>query len=93
MSKNTAKNLTALGVVLLFGCQFAAGAIGENQEPNAILAVFLIVGIIAGAISFIGGLCFWAKAKGHPWFWGLTGLLCGVGGIAVLFLKDRSAAQ
>ena len=91
MTKNASKNLIGLGLFLLFGVQFASGTIDEGGEPGTLLAAAIITGAVVGLISYIAGLGFYAKAKGQPLAWGMSGLLCIVGGIAVAFLKDKSS--
>jgi hypothetical protein len=46
---------------------------------------------LAGLVIYCVGLGIVARTKGHSAFWGLTGLLCMVGGIAVAFLKNRNS--
>ena len=50
-----------------------------------------LVGIPVGALGtllFIMGCCFYAKAKGYSWLFGLLGLLSFVGLIILYFLPD-----
>ena len=42
-----------------------------------------------GAVLFIMGCCFYAKAKGYAWWIGLLGLLSCIGLIVLYFLPDQ----
>ena len=86
MNKKTSTNITAIGLVILVGANVIAGAISENGGggSEAIQAVGLV-----GGVAYIVGLCLLARAKNRCWAWGLTGLLCVVGGISVVMLKEK----
>lgn len=83
------------GLAIQFGCIFALNSIAAKTMstgafPPVILSGLLEVGIIAGDLLLIIGLCFYAKAKGHSAAWGLFGLLSCIGLIVLAVLPDRT---
>lgn len=83
------------GLVLQIGClvalnMMAAKARSAGTFPPVILALILELGIIAGDILLIVGLCFYARAKGHSAVWGLFGLLSCIGLLVLALLPDRT---
>ena len=70
-----------------------AGFIGprniETPEDAAVVIGLALVSLV-GAILFLVGLAFYAKAKGRHPAWGLVGLLSLIGLIVLVCLKDTS---
>jgi hypothetical protein len=52
---------------------------------------WLVGGPVAliGSVLLIMGCCFYAKAKGYAWWFGLLGLLSCIGLIILYFLPDQ----
>ncbi len=86
-NKTTARNLVAIGLVLTILPNVLEGSLAESGVgiPHGIVTALMMVGLVA----YVVGLCLVAKNKGRSWAWGLTGLCCVVGGLAVLLLKPR----
>ena len=93
MKKKKALNLVAVGLLIAVGTNVIRGALGDSSDGSSFVEGFLkFVGLIGVAI-YVVGLSLFARAKGHTWAWGLTGLACLVGGVSVAFLKDRSTQE
>ena len=75
------------GLAVLITLNVISGALAENGSSGA--GVLSGIALI-GAVCYVVGLCFLARAKGRCWAWGLTGLMCVVGGITVPLLKERT---
>ncbi len=90
MTKKTAATIAAFGLTLLIVPNFIMGALSEGGTATS-GAMEIILGItsLLGAVSYVVGLCLVARSKGRHWTWGLTGLLCVVGGVVVLLLKTK----
>lgn len=93
MNKKTATNWIAIGLFMAIGANIIRGIMAESSTAGSLGEGVLQVASLIGAAIYVVGLCFYSRAKGHNWAWGLTGLLCLVGGISVAFLKDRSATK
>jgi hypothetical protein len=87
MNKKTSINIVAIGLVVAIGANVIGGAIDESS-PGAGGSLLKFLGIVGGLV-YVAGLCFLARAKGRAWAWGLSGLFCLVGGIAVPLLKEK----
>jgi hypothetical protein len=91
----TPKKKNALMVVAAgFGLSmlaFALNATGAFSNPNVVGA--LGRAIVFGNVIFVVGCLLLARAKGHPWYVGLLGLL-NLLGLAVLWyvVKDKPSA-
>jgi hypothetical protein len=86
------------GLLLQIGCLFlsnflaAKAKAGGSAVPES-LALLLGVGMIAGAVLLVIGLCFYAKAKGYSAVLGLLGLLSCIGLLILAVLPDKAKGQ
>ena len=93
MKKKKAITLIVLGLAVgLLANMIRSSMHDPAQGPGAVEDILKFVGLL-GSIVYIVGLCLFAKAKGRSPFWGLTGLLCLVGGITVALIKERPQSQ
>ena len=87
---NSPKNLVAIGLALILIPSVVQGALAER---GSVISPVIMQSLLAiGIVIYVVGLCLIAKRRGHSWAWGLTGLCCVVGGVAVLFLKKRGVS-
>lgn len=81
----------ALQIVCVFAINMiAAKATGNGPMPPAGLIALFELGVIAGDVLLIVGLCFYAKAKGYSPFLGLLGLLSCLGLLILAILPDKT---
>lgn len=86
MNKKTSSTIAVSGLAVLIVLNVISGSLAENGAPGS--EILQSVGLIGGA-AYVIGLCLLARAKGRNWAWGLTGLICVIGGITVPLLKER----
>jgi hypothetical protein len=75
------------GLFLALGCVFASDAF---TKPTRWILTLLDIGRWGGAILWIVGLCYFAKAKGRNAAWGLFGFLACIGLAVLWFLEDKA---
>jgi hypothetical protein len=68
----------------------AAKATSNGPMPSVGLIALAELGVVAGDILLIVGLCFYAKAKGYSPFLGLLGLLSCIGLLVLAVLPDKT---
>lgn len=83
----------ALQILCLLGSNlYVAYAKAHNVAPSAILALLMLLGIVAGDVLLIIGLCYYAKGKGYTPVLGLLGLLSCIGLLILAVLPDKTKA-
>jgi len=93
MKKKRAITLIVLGLAVgILAIMIQSSMHDPARGTGVIEDILKFVGII-GSLVYICGLCLFAKAKGRNPCWGLTGLLCLVGGITVAIIKERRQPQ
>jgi hypothetical protein len=85
------------GLALQLGCLFATNLIaakikGTGDLPSPALTGLFELGIVAGDVLLIVGLCYYAKAKGYSAALGLLGLLSCIGLLILALLPDKTKA-
>jgi len=83
------------GLVLQIGCYYLLSNLvifpkNPNTVPHATTGVLLELGMFAGNILFIIGLCFYAKSKGYSGLWGLLGVFSCIGLLILAILPDTT---
>ena len=68
------------------------GIIGADFERTSATDLVKHAITVLGMIGYCSGLAMLARSKGRAGWWGLTGLLCWIGGISVAFLPRRNSA-
>lgn len=82
--------------IALVAAGFAIGAIvpgiiGADFEHTPATNLVKDAMIVLGLIGYCSGLSLIARSKGRAGWWGLTGLLCWIGGITVGCLPRRDS--
>lgn len=83
------------GIVLQMGCYYLLNRLiifpqNPNTVPHAGIGIYLELGMLAGNVLFIIGLCYYAKAKGYTAVLGLLGLFSCLGLLVLAVLPDRT---
>ena len=83
------------GMLLQIVCAYLFNSLflfpqNPNAVPQAGILILLQLGILAGHVLFIIGLCFYAKAKGYSALLGLLGLLSCIGLLIIALLPDKT---
>ena len=79
------------GLILQIGSEVAPVLWGWGHFPPSWIVILCDIGILAGGILLIIGLCYYAKSKGRNAAWGLFGFLSCIGIAVLLLLEDKSA--